>query len=452
MTVLASTAPLAPIGAHSLLLFLIQLVVLLAAARALGALAIRCRLPRIVGELLAGVLLGPSLLGAVTPSFSRWLFPPQAEQQHLIDAVGQLGVLLLVGLAGMHLDLRQFRQRLPSAAKVSLAGLLVPLAIGVGVGWMAPVPLRPTDTSPMVFALFMGIAICVSAIPVIAKTLMELRMTHRNIGQLILTAGMFDDAVGWFLLSIVSALATQGLRASTVLTSMGWLIAVVVFAMLAGRPLVRAALRRADATGDSATVTAAVAAMLLASAAATHAMGLEAILGTFVCGVLIGSSRVRLDGIAPLNTVVMAVLAPIFFASAGLRMDLTALLSVPLLLAALAVLTLAILGKFAGAFLGGAISGLSRRESVALGAGMNARGVIEVIIAMIGLRLGVLGTEAYTVLVLVAVVTSVMAPPILRLALAGSPTTAEEHERARRSQALDGGEDIVTALREREAG
>lgn len=435
-----AASPVALLPAHTLLVFLLQMLVLLATARILGSVANRLGLPRVVGELLAGVLLGPSMLGHLT-SVSRWLFPAQLEQQHLIDVVGQVGVLLLVGLTGMQLDLQSFRHRVANAAKVSLAGLLIPLSAGVSVGLLAPVPLRPAGTAAPVFAIFMGTAICVSAIPVIAKTLMELNLTHRNVGQLILTASAFDDAVGWFLLSLVSAIATHGLRTTTVLLSLAYLCMIVVFAMVVGRPLVRVIMRRAAAAPDATGVTVTVVGLLFACASATQAMGMEAIIGTFVGGVLIGSSGVHMARVAPLNTVVMSTFAPIFFATAGLRMDLSALVTIPLLLAAAGILIMAIAGKFAGAFLGGALSGLSRRECIALGAGMNARGVIEVIIAMAGLRLGVLGPQAYTVLILVAVLTPVMAPPILRRAMAGSEMTAEEAVHAQRTIALTRGDD-----------
>jgi len=424
---------LAPIPAHQLLIFLVQLTLLLVTARLLGAVARRMRMPGIVGELLAGVVLGPSIFANAFPALSEWVFPPAAEQQHLIDAVGQVGVLLLVGLAGMQLDLLGLRRRLNSAVKVSVAGLLIPLAIGVAFGFIAPVPLRPENISPTVFALFLGVAVCVSAVPVIAKTLIELKMTHRNVGQLILAAGMIDDAIGWFLLSIIAALAAGGLHFGVVATSLGALLLVTVFTVTIGRWTVHWVLRRAERTDDPTTVVATTVVLMLASSAATHALGLEAILGAFLCGVLIGSSGINLASLAPMNTVVMSVLAPIFFATAGLRMDLTALADPRLLTAALVVLVLAIAGKFAGAFVGGTLSGLSRRECTALGAGMNARGVIEVVIAMVGLRMGVIGVEAYTVLIVVAVVTSIMAPPILRQSMRHIGFTPEEVAREKRS-------------------
>jgi len=194
-------------------------------------------------------------------------------------------------------------------------------------------------------------------------------------------------------------------------------------------------MRRAQRAGVK-RVMSVVVVLLFAAAAATQSLGLEAILGTFVCGALLGSSDVELSSLAPLNSVVGSVLAPIFFATAGLRMDLSKLVTAPMLIGAAVVLAMAILGKFAGALLGGKLCGLGRAESIALGAGMNARGVIEVIIAMVGLRIGVLGIEAYTILILVAVVTSVMAPPILRRATARMEVTEAEVARANRTLAL----------------
>jgi Kef-type K+ transport system membrane component KefB len=172
--------------------------------------------------------------------------------------------------------------------------------------------------------------------------------------------------------------------------------------------------------------------MILLGAVATHALGLEAVFGAFVGGILISSSigagRARL---APLRTVVVAVFAPVFFATAGLRMDLTSLWTPKLLAAGLLILAVAILGKFAGAYLGARVSRLNHWEGLALGAGLNARGVIEVVVAMVGLRLGILNVQAYTIVVLVAIVTSLMAPPILRLTMARIEQTAEEEIRER---------------------
>lgn len=425
-------APPSPIGAHPMLVFLLQLTVLLGVAFALGKLATRFKMPAVVGELAAGVILGPSLLAHVVPALSTWLFPADAEQIHLLDAVGQLGVLLLVGFTGMHIDMKLVRSKGRTAVYVSLGGLLIPLALGVGVGMVLPSSLLSGDKGDLAFALFLGVAMCVSAIPVIAKTLVELKILHRNIGQLTIGAAAVDDIVGWSLLSVVSAMATTGLRAGHLALTIGSLVAVLLLTYFVGRPVVKAGLTMANKSSDPAVTIAVVVVMLLACAAGTHALGLEPIFGTFLCGILISTSGI-LDRtkIAPLRTFVMGVLAPIFFATAGLRMDLTLLAEPEVLLSAVVVLVIAIAGKFVGAYLGARLGKLNHWEGLALGAGLNARGVIEVIVAMVGLRLGVLTTAGYTIVVLVAVVTSLMAPPMLRYAVKRIETTEDERERER---------------------
>ncbi|MDQ1654628.1 MAG: hypothetical protein QOI35_3828, partial [Cryptosporangiaceae bacterium] len=396
-----TAAPVAPIAAHDLLVFLLQVGLLLLLATCLGRLAIRLRLPAVVGELSVGVLLGPTLLAHVAPAVSDWLFPPRAEPVHLLDAVGQVGVLLLVGLTGIHLDLGLVRRRGATAAGVSLGGLLVPLGLGIATGFLLPRDLLPASASPVVFALFLGVAMCVSAIPVIAKTLMDLKLLHRNVGQLTLIAGMLDDVAGWVMLSIVSAMAAGAITAGTVLTSIAYLAAIVVFALTLGRIVVRRALASAAKSAESGPTVVTVVVLILLAAAGTHALGLEPVFGAFLGGILVGTAgKPDPAKLAPFRTVVVSVLAPLFFATAGLRMDLTVLGRPAVLLTGAAVLAVAILGKFAGAYGGARLTGLGRWEALALGAGLNARGVIEVVVAMVGLRLGILSVEIYTIVVL----------------------------------------------------
>ncbi|MEV4497592.1 cation/H(+) antiporter [Micromonospora arborensis] len=425
--------PLPSLAPHVLLVFLLQVSLLLLVALALGRLAVRLGLPALVGELLTGVLLGPSLAGALAPGAFEWVLPADADQLHLTDAVGQLGVLLLVGLTGAQLDLAMVRKRGSTGVRVSLCGLLLPLALGIGAGFVVPGLLIPDGTGRGVFALFLGVAMCVTAIPVIAKTLADMGLLHRDIGQLTLAAGTVDDAVGWFLLSVVSAAATTGVRAGAVSLSALYLVAFVVAAMFIGRPLVRWAMRLAGRAGDGGVrVTVAVVVILL-GAAATHAMKIEPLFGAFVAGILVGQvsgdDPTLWQHLSPLRTVVLSVLAPLFMATAGLRMDLTALADPKVLLTGIALLLVAVVGKFAGAYLGARTSRLSHWEGIALGAGMNARGVVEVVVATAGLRLGVLNIATYTVIVLIAVFTSLMGPPILRHAMSRVETTVAETER-----------------------
>ncbi|MDH6140058.1 Kef-type K+ transport system membrane component KefB [Kitasatospora sp. GP30] len=427
---MAAVAPIAPIGAHPLLVLLLQLGVLLTLAVLLGRLAVRLGWPAVAGELCAGVLVGPSVLGSLSPGLAGWLFPHNVEQVHMLDAVGQLGVLLLVGVSGSHLDFTLVRKQGTTAARVSAAGLLLPLGLGVGLGLLLPASLLAPHSSRTTFAAFLGVAMCVSAIPVIAKTLLDMNLLHRDIGQLTMTAGMLDDAVGWLLLSVVTAMATTGVSGANVVRSVASLAAVVLLAALAGRLLVGRLYRWAERNGGTGTVVGITAVLVLLSAAGTQALGLEPIFGAFVCGVTVtATGAVSPLLLAPLRTVTLAVLAPVFIASAGLRMDLTALAHPTVALMALTALLVAVVGKFGGAYLGARTSRLGRWEALALGAGMNARGVVQVVIAMVGLRLHVLDSATYTVIVLVAVVTSLMAPPVLRFAMARIDLTPMEQLR-----------------------
>ncbi len=427
---LITSSPVPPLAAHPLLVFLLQIGVLLALALLLGRLAGRLGMPAVVGELFAGILVGPSLLGYVAPTISEWLLPAKADQFHLLDSFAQFCVILFIGMIGMQMDLTLARRRGVVAAKVSVAGLVLPLGLGIAAGFLIPASLLSPTADRTVFALFIGVAMCVSALPVIAKTLADMRLLHRNIGQLTMIAGFIDDIVGWFLLSIVSAMAITGGRGGDAARSFLYLTGFLVFAATVGRRSVRALLRLAARAPDSGATAAMIVVVLLLGASATLSMGLEAVLGAFTFGILIKASGViDTSQIASLTTVVTSVLAPFFFATVGLRMNLTYLGRPLVAITALAILSVAIAGKFTGAYIGALVSRLDRWEALALGAGMNARGVIQIIVASVGLRLGVLNSEIYTVIVLVAVVTSLMAPPILRLSMAHIDCTAEERVR-----------------------
>ena len=416
-----------PLASHQLLIFILEVATLLGLAFGLGRLAALLKMPAVVGELLAGVIVGPSLLGFMAPAFANWLMPSDPAQLHLLDAAGQIGLLLLVGVTGSHIDMAALRRRRGTAARISLSGLLLPLGLGVGLGLVLPATLVGENAERSVFAMFLGVAMCVTAIPVIAKTLSDLRMLHRNVGQLTLAAGLVDDAVGWFLLSVVSTLATVGISTGHVSRSLLYLVGFVVFAFVVARPVVQWIMRRADRSSQAGPTIVLTVIIILLSAGTTQALGMEAIFGAFIAGILIGGPKsANARKLAPLNSVVLWVLAPLFLASAGLRMDLTALADPRTLAAAGAILAVAVFGKFAGAYIGARLSKLSKWEALAMGAGMNARGVIEVVIAYAGLRLGVLTTATYTSIVLVAIVTSLMAPPLLRMAMARVSQSDEE--------------------------
>jgi K+:H+ antiporter len=419
-------------GPH-LTTFLCQLTVLLGLALLLGRLAACLRMPAIAGELLAGIILGPTVLGRAG---GWWLGYTNPGQSALLQAIGQLGVLLLVALTGVHLDAGLLRRHRATALRVSLASAAIPLACGTALGFALPVMMLGKAGQRGLFAFFLGVAICASAIPVIAKILLDMRLEHRDIGQLILTTAVIVDAAGWLLLSVISALAVSGLRAATLARSFLGLVFVVVAAATIGRVLVRAALRlaaRASRPGDPGPTAAAVVVLVIAAAAGTQALGYEPVLGAFAGGIVIGrcgdSVRPAIDRLRP---VVASVLSPVFFALAGLQVNLGLLAHPAAVAAGAAVLAVAVTAKLAGTYLGARASRMSRWESLGLGAALNARGIVEIIIATAGLRLGVLNATSYTIVVLVAVITSLMAPPLLRFAVAR--LTETDAERFRHTQ------------------
>lgn len=418
------------LGGRPVLLLLLQLASLLTGAVVLGRVAVRFGFPAVVGELLTGILLGPSVLGFLAPQLSRSLFPPVAAQTHLLESIGLLGVLLLVGVTGMQVDLRAMSRRRSNVVWVSICGLVVPLVLGTAAGLVVPSALLADSSSRWTFSLFLGIAMSVSAIPVIAKTLSDMRLLHRDIGQLTLAVAAVDDAVGWCLLAAVSAIAVHGWHASSTVISLVQLVGFLLIATVIGRRAVARVMVAAAAASSEAAVGAGVA-VVLTCAAVAHSLALEAVFGAFVGGLLVGAAptMAHVRPLAALRTITMSVLAPLAFAIAGLRVEIHLLTDPLVLVVGAAALLLAIFSKFVGAYAGARVSGLSPWEGIALGGGLNARGMVQIVVAAVGLRLGILTEATYTIIVLIAIATSVMAPPVLRLAMRHIEPTAQERGR-----------------------
>ena len=428
----ASSKIIKPLGHHELLLVLLEISLLLLIARGLGELMRRFDLPPVVGELLAGVVLGPSLFGALLPGVQGHIFPRIQEQADLLSVVSWLGVLLLLIVTGLETDLNLIVRKGRTALLISLGGIIVPFATGFGLGWLLPETFVADPSKRLVFSLFIATAMSISAVPVIAKVLMDLNLIRRDIGQITLAAGMTDDTMGWILLSVVAGLAQSGqFDLKSVFVSLGSAILFLTLAFTVGRVVTDWILRWVDENIGGVTASLSVALILcLLAASLTHELGLEAALGAFVFGILVGQSR-RFSHEAGhiLEVITAGFLAPIFFASAGLKVDLFKLLDPQTLLFGGIVLAIACIGKFIGAYAGSRVAGLSHWEGLAMGSGMNARGAMEIIVATIGLSLGVLNQQMYSIIVMVAIVTSLMAPPLLRWTLSKVEIGEEEASR-----------------------
>ena len=416
--------PVTALPSHELLVFLMQLAVLLSLATVLGRVARRYGLPVVVGELLAGVVLGPSVLGHAIPSVSGWLLPARPDQMRLLEAFSQFAVVLLVGVTGLQVDVRALWRRRRTLGTVSATSLSAPFVLGVAGG--AVVPAVMVGHVPRTqFAVFLGVLLSLSSLPVIAKTLGDLGLLHREVGQLTMGSASLQDAVGWLLLSLSASVAVHGADPRHMAAIGVRLVAFLAVAATAGRLAVRAVLRTVERAAEPGLATATGVIVVVLGAAAAQAVGLEAVFGAFVAGVVVGSAGASaLGDVGSLRSVTTSVLAPIFLATAGLHVDARALRGAPAVLTTLLVLALATTGKLAGGYAGGRMSRLGHWRSLALGGALNARGVVEIVAAAVGLRVGLLTPAMYTVVVLVALATSVMAGPLLVWATARGDAAA----------------------------
>lgn len=424
---------------HELLVFWTQLLVLYATARLLGALARRFSLPSVIGELSAGLVLGPSVFGVLWPSGFDWFLPHSEIQSAMLLAVSWLAAAFLLVVAGFETDLGLIRRLGRAAALVAAGSLLVPLVGGLVVGGFLPRSFHGAASSDLVFNLFIATSVAVSALAVVAKILGDLGLMRRDVGQITIAVGMANDLVGWVILGVIAGLAASGeLSAMDAGTTVAGLALFLIGSLTVGQRLVDMGLRAARRDGRNLTgaLTVTVAAMLVLGVI-SQGLGVEAVLGTFVAGVLLARSRYQqIEGEHAIEDLTSVLFAPLFFATAGLRLDLS-LLRGEALGWALALLAVAVVFKFGGALAGARLAGLTTREGVVLGAGLNARGALEIIIASVGLSLDVLNQTSFTVIVMIPLVTSVLASVGVRLASRDLEGSVAERERLEQEEALD---------------
>jgi Kef-type K+ transport system membrane component KefB/nucleotide-binding universal stress UspA family protein len=425
-----------PLSEIQVLRFLIQFTLLFVLARILADVMKRLGQATVIGELLAGIVLGPTLLGHFAPGVSAMLFPPEQTANHLIEALSWIGIIMLLLYTGLETDLDVVRGMGRQAAVVSLSGIVVPLVSGFAFGWLIPAGYLANPDGRLIFSLFMAVAMSISAVPVIAKILLDLDLLRRDLGLLILASGLLDDTIGWLLLSVVAGLAAHGtIDVKSITVILITVCLFIAFCYYIGAALVVRVMRWVDdrAAAEHAGMSTMVG-IAMVSAIITQAIGIHAVFGAFVAGVMLGrSARFRRNDRSELEAVTIGVFAPVFFSFSGLKVDLFAMHGVGMLATVLAI---AVAGKLIGCTAGGLTSGLRWREGLTVAAGMNARGGMEIIVATIGLSLRVLTPEMYAIIVMVAIVTSVITPPMLNWLLAGVEPRPEETERFEREKLL----------------
>jgi Kef-type K+ transport system membrane component KefB/nucleotide-binding universal stress UspA family protein len=419
-------------------LLIAQIALLIAVGRGLGEIMQRIGQPSVIGELLGGLLLGPSVFGLLWPQAQHAIFPASPEQKALIEGISQFGILLLLLLTGMETDLKLVRKVGRPAFFISVAGIVVPFACGFALGQVLPQSLLPHPEARLVASLFLGTALSISSVKIVAVVVREMNFMRRNLGQIIVATAVLDDTIGWIIIAVIFSLASSGhLDLVSVSKALVGTLVFLAVSLTIGRRLVFQLIRWAnDTLVSSAAVITVILLLMSAMALTTHLIGVHTVLGAFVAGVLVGESPILTGQIDErLRGLISGLFMPVFFGLAGFSADLTVLRDPNLLLLTGALILIASLGKFGGAFVGGALGGLSVRESMALASGMNARGSTEVIIATIGLSIGVLSQNMFTMIVTMAIVTTMAMPPMLRAALARVPTGKEEKTRLEREEA-----------------
>lgn len=425
----------APLSEHEVLVFLVQLALLVGVARLFGWVMKSIGQPAVVGELLAGVVLGPTLFGRFAPETFDWVFG-EPSVTSVVFGISWLGVIMLLVVIGFETDLGIIARFRKVALSVSAGALLLPLAAAGALAFLVPesfMGLGPDGggVDRPVFAGFLALALSVSALPVVAKILQDLGYLRRNFGQVTLAAGMTMDAVGWLILATLSGIALDGFQPDRLGLSFGGLLLFLLAVFTVIRWLVDRLFRYVMASGSSTTAALSITIVAaLIGGAATQALNIEAVLGAYIVGILVAGLRHQVPQVRSiLETVTAAFLAPVFFAFSGLRVDVGLLDTTPVIVWTVVLIATAILAKILGTVVGGFFSGVRGREALALGSGLSALGAMGVVVAIIGLNLGVVSETGYTVMVLAAITTSVIAPQLLKLVVKGWDIPHEEAQR-----------------------
>ena len=401
------------VGAQDLLWhLLLALAAVVVVGRVLGALFRRVGQPPVIGEVVAGILLGPSLLGSITPGAYAFLLPPAVAPS--LGLIAQLGVVLYMFLIGVELDTKSLKGHLRATIGIAQTSIVVSFTLGVWLASALYPRLSPAGVPFVSFALFLGVAMSITAFPVLARILTDRGMTRTDLGRLALSCAAIDDITAWCLLALVVGVAKNG-EASALLTSL-MTVAFIALMFFVIRPIaVRVSQRWERQEPDRTAVAIALVAMLF-SALVTEAIGIHAIFGAFLLGAVIPHEsrlgRVLQQRIEHLVTI---LLLPAFFAFAGMRTEVGLLAGASEWLICGAIILVATAGKFGGTLVAAKVAGQDWRQATSLGILMNTRGLMELIVLNVGLDLGVISPTLFTMMVIMALVTTMATTPILSL-------------------------------------
>ena len=399
---------------HSLPMLIVQIITIIAFSRFLGLFFSRIGQPSVIGEILAGILLGPSLLGLYFPEISAVIFPVNSLNN--LQFLSQIGLILFMFVIGMELDVSVLKSKAKDAIFISHVSIVFPFSLGVGLAYFTFQEFAPDNIRFISFALFMGISMSVTAFPVLARIVQERGLTKSKLGIIAITSAAIDDVTAWCLLAVVIAIVKAGAFTPAIVT-IGLSLVFVLFMLLVLRPFLnRLGTIYSNRESMSRGIIALVFLILLSSAWASEVIGIHALFGAFLAGVVMPPNlNFRKILVDKLEDVALVLLLPLFFVFTGLRTQIGLLNDSSLWMTCAIVILVAIVGKFIGSALAARYVGQSWKDSLSIGALMNTRGLMELIVLNIGYDLGILSPEMFAMLVLMALVTTFTTGPMLSM-------------------------------------
>lgn len=408
---------------HDFALFLFQLFILLSLALTLGEVFRRFGQPTVIGEILAGILLGPSVLGSLSPSLWSTLFP--GPQTQLLGSLAWFGSVFLLLVAGTEVNVATLHREGRTVLYTAVLGIFVPFVVGLLFALWLPDQYLVDPSRRWVFALFLATAMSISAIPVVAKILIDLKLMTSTVGHIIMGSAILNDLIGWMFFAVILSLISGAVAQQSVVGIIFLTVGFSVLCLTIGRGITARVFaffhaRQLPPEGILGL------AILIAffCAALTSWIGIHAIFGAFLAGVMIGETgEIKSHSLEILRNIVLSIFAPIFFATMGLRANFLAHFDLGLVLGVLAI---ACTGKIVGGTLGAYLGGMKWYSALSVGFGLNARGAMEIILAFLALEYGLINEKVFVALVITAVATSIMGGPLIKWALAREPAQRGE--------------------------
>lgn len=393
-------------------ILLLQIITILFVSKLFGNIITRFRQPSVVGEMIAGIFLGPSIVGFIFPEFSSFVFPNDSLAN--LQFLSQIGLAFFMFIIGMELDIEKLKNKAHNAIVISHVSIIFPYLLGVSTAYLIYESFAPANVGFTVFALFIGIAVSITAFPVLARILQERKLTKTSLGAIVIACAAFDDVTAWCILAMVIAIAKAGSIVSALFTMMLTFIFVLVMIYGVRRWMDKAAKRYTQSENLNKTFVVLVFFVLLVSAYITETIGIHALFGAFLAGVIMPhKSNVKEMLMSKIEDVSILLLLPIFFAFTGLRTQIGLLNEMDLWITCGLIIFVAMLGKLGGSAAAARLTGYNWKDSLSIGALMNTRGLMELIVLNIGYDLGILSPTLFTIFVIMALATTFMTGPLL---------------------------------------